>query len=171
WKLSTLGQDTVPLDWLHVDVPDISEETRGAGPEAEVLLGAPVDLIVVRSSPGAGVVGDLVVLVAGLAGQGNQTPVLRPEFVARPGCLVAGGVPEAPLVQSQRVGGEVIGPPADDAAHRRVPGRRVETRKTVDQVRADVVESRRARRIERVARVLCRVLAVERGKDPVVETL
>ena len=112
-KLPALDEGAVALDRLDVAVAHVAEEAGGARAEAEVLLGAPVDLVVGRAPSRAGVVGDLVVLEAGLRGQPREPRVLRGDSSSPGGSPVhAGRVPEAALVEGERVGGEVIGLPA-----------------------------------------------------------
>src|SRR6266498_1494592 len=170
-KLRGFGESAVPLDRLHVDVAHVAQKAGRARSEPEVLFRAPVDLVVGRPPARPRVVGDLVVLVAGLSGRVDEAPVLVGHGVFPREPLDARRVPEAALVESERVGGEVVGLPLDQPAHRRLPGVRIEPRQPVDEVGADVVEARRPRGREGFPRLPGRVEPPEPREDPVVEAL
>src|SRR3984893_3307044 len=132
------------IDAFDVGVAHVAEVAAGPGPEAQVLLGAPVDLVVRGAVAGAGVVRDFVVLVARVCRELRHEPVLGGRGLLRghedwtfallgrwgpsptTSCGSQGGhaarVPEAALVEREGIGGAGIRLPAQHAFYRGLPG-------------------------------------------------
>src|SRR2546422_5798543 len=155
----------------HVRVADATDEAARAGPGGEVLRRAPVDLVVARAEAGPRVVRDLVVLEAALRRAPREAPVLRHHRLFAWQTGHAGGAPEAPRVQREAVGGEVVGVPVEDRVDGVAPALEVERRQAVHQIDADVVDAGVACRLEGPARPPPVVEPAEPPEDRVVERL
>src|SRR5207244_6373614 len=155
----------------HVRVADATDEAARARPGGEVLRRAPVDLVVARAEAGPRVVRDLVVLEAALRRAPREAPVLRHHRLFAWQTGHAGGAPQAPRVQREAVGGEVVGPPVEDRVDGAAPTLEVEPGEAVHQIHADVSDAGVACRLEGPSRAPPVVESAEPSKDRVVERL
>src|SRR5262245_24757760 len=96
-----LQRRAVPLQRLRVRIPHRPEKATRTRPEPEVLLGAPVDLVVGGPAARPREVGDLVVLEAGVPGARDEPPVLRRHGVLRGQPGHRAGAPQAALVERE----------------------------------------------------------------------
>ena len=161
----------VALNRLDVAVAHVAEIPAGARPQAQILLGVPVDLVVPGAVPRARVVGHLVVLESRLRRELGEAPVLRGGGLLGRHAGHSGRVPETALVEGEGIRREMVGPPVERLLDRGLPGGQIEAGQTVDQVDADVVEAGGAGRLEGLSRLGRRVKTVEGGQDAVVEAL
>src|SRR5215467_2635315 len=161
----------VAVHRLYVAVPSATEIATGAWPQPEVLLGMPVDLVVPRAVPRPRVVRHLIVLVARLCRSLGETSVLGGDRLLRGDAGHAGGVPEAALVEGQRIGRKMVRIPAEHVLHGRIPCGQIEAGQAVDQIDANVGKPGGAGHLESCARLGRRVEAIESGQNAIVEAL
>src|SRR5207249_8863874 len=154
-----------------VRVADATDEAARARPGGEVLRRAPVDLVVARAEAGPRVVRDLVVLEAALRRRPREPPVLRHHRLFGRQTGDSGGAPQAPRVQREAVGGEMVGLPVEDRVDGAAPTLGVEPGEAVHQIHADVGDAGVACRLEGPSRAPPVVESTEPSKDRVVERL